>query len=168
VNPGGGFTGAVNLTCSVTGASPSDVDLPSCSFGPAQVTVTVANQAVTSTLKVTTTSASTGFLHRPRSPFWFGTGGSALALAVLLGLPGLGRKRRAFVSFFALLCVLCWTSGCGGGGAGNSGGSGGGSGGGGGGGNSGTTPDTYTVTFNAADAATGKVTAQDYFKFTVN
>jgi hypothetical protein len=46
----------------------------------------------------------------------------------------------------------------------------GGSGGGGGGGSSipGTTPDTYTVTFKAADAATGTVTAQDYFKFTVN
>jgi hypothetical protein len=44
---------------------------------------------------------------------------------------------------------------------------GGGGGGGGGGGNPGTTPDVYTVTFRAADAATGTVTAQDEFNFTV-
>jgi hypothetical protein len=33
---------------------------------------------------------------------------------------------------------------------------------------SGTTPDTYTVTFRAVDAATGTLTAQDYFTISVN
>jgi hypothetical protein len=32
----------------------------------------------------------------------------------------------------------------------------------------GTTPDTYTVTFRAVDAATGTVTAQNFFTMSVN
>jgi hypothetical protein len=32
----------------------------------------------------------------------------------------------------------------------------------------GTTPDTYTVTFRAADAKTGMLTAQDSFTISVN
>jgi hypothetical protein len=32
----------------------------------------------------------------------------------------------------------------------------------------GTTPDQYTVTFRAVDAATGTLTAQDFFTITVN
>jgi hypothetical protein len=38
----------------------------------------------------------------------------------------------------------------------------------GGGANNGTSQDTYTISFHAADAATGKLTAQDYFTLQVD
>lgn len=164
-NPGGGFTGAVNLTCSVTGKNASDVDLPTCSFNPTQVNVTSPTVAVNSTLTINTTAASASFLHVPRTFLWSRGSGSVLAILLMFGIRGLRRNPSRFLGVFLLFFLLATTSACGGGGTSTGGGGGGGSG---GGGNPGTTADTYTVTFHASDAATGTVTAQDYFNFTVN
>jgi len=56
VTPGGGFTGAVALSCAVTGPAGA-ISLPTCSFAPASVTIT--SVAATSTLTVATTSTTT-------------------------------------------------------------------------------------------------------------
>jgi len=81
-------------------------------------------------------------------------GGTFLATALILCINP--RRFRCWalsgLLFFSL--TIGWVAGCGGGS--NSVGP------------VGTTADTYTVTFHAADAATGTVTAQDYFNFTVN
>jgi hypothetical protein len=76
VTPGGGFTGAINLSCSVAGKSSGDQYIPTCSFSPAQVIVT-ATQAGSSTLTVNTTAATTNMLLHQESRPWY-LGGTAL------------------------------------------------------------------------------------------
>lgn len=93
IGSGGGFSGEVNLTCSVTASSTSELNIPTCGVNPSQVKVT------------------------PQSG-----GTSSLVLTTTALVNGVG----------------------------------------------GTTPGTYTVTFHAADAATGTVTAEDYFNFNVS
>lgn len=165
LTPGGNFTGAVNLTCSVSGKTAGDLNMPTCSFNPTQVQVATASQAVSSLITITTTAKTTASLDRPGRNRWLGEG-SALAFLLFFGVPGFRKNRRALLSAVLLVSMIAWVAGCSGGGGTPSPSSSGG-GGGGGGGNSGTTPDIYTVTFNAADVATNKVTAQDYFNFTV-
>jgi hypothetical protein len=165
VLPSGGFTGAVNLTCSVTGTKNNDVNIPQCSFNPAAVTI-ANTSSVQSTLTVTTTAAGTSAAVTGQNRIWTATrSGLALACIVFLGFPG---RRHALAMFRVALCVLVLGGivACGGGGGSatappSSGSSGGGS-------APGTSPDTYTITFHAADAATGTVTAQDYFTLQVN
>ena len=57
VAPGGGFSGAVNLTCSVAGPTGA-TSVPTCSYCSTSVTIS-GTAAATSTLTVTTTSTST-------------------------------------------------------------------------------------------------------------
>jgi hypothetical protein len=156
----GGFAGAVNLTCSVKGKNAGDINLPTCSFNPAQVTLT-SDQYVSSTLTVKTTAPVTSTLAYPASNRWWATGSGAMACVLLFGLGG-GRRRR-LLSAFVLLAALSGISACGGSSSGGTGTTGGG------GAHTvpGTTPDTYTVTFNAADAATGTLTAEDYSTITI-
>ncbi len=165
VNPGGGFTGAVNLTCSVTGTKITDISIPQCSFNPATVTITDPNLAVQSTLAVMTTAPVTTAAVVPQG----GLGPTTrygLTFACLIFL-GFSTRRKARGTLRAVLClaVLGGIAACGGSTgpapSNNSGGSGGST-------TPGTTPDTYTITFYAADAATGTVTAQDYFTVQVN
>ena len=174
----GGFTGAINLTCSVAGQNSSDQKIPTCSFNPTQVTAT-SNQAVSSTLTINTTAATTSALQypsgNPRSGQLYTACCTALATILLLGITPRRFRRRYLMVLLAIFLTLGWVTACGGGGSGSGGSGGGGSGGGGGTGGGGggtttpgTTADVYTVTFHAADAATGTVTAQDYFNFTVN
>lgn len=157
---GGGFTGAVNLTCSVTGSKQTDIHIPTCSFNPAQVSIATANGGATSTLSLNTTAATTSSAadsHLPWKP--------ALPVLAVLVLGSLSKRRGRIGNLIAILlfvCITAWVSGCGGSGSSSSGG------GGGGGGAPGTSADTYTVTFKAVDAATGTVTAQDYFNFSVH
>jgi hypothetical protein len=165
VLPGGGFTGAVNLTCSVTGTKSTDVNIPQCSFNPATVTIT-NTQAAQSTLTVTTTAPGTSAAVIPQDRIWTTTRYS-LTLACIIFL-GFSTRRRAFTMLRVVLCLVALGGivACGGGGSStappNNGGGGGGS------TIPGTTPDTYTITFHAADAATGTATAQDYFTLQVN
>jgi hypothetical protein len=92
---------------------------------------------------------------------WLATrGGLVLAYVILLGFPG---RRRSFALFRIVVCVavLGGILACGGGSSGSTPPVGGNV-------SPGTTSDLYTITFRAADAATGTLTAQDYFTLSVN
>jgi hypothetical protein len=135
-----GFSGTVNLSCKVTTSLTNVSDMPSCSLNPASVTISGAT-AQTSTLTVTTTAASSA--ENDIKKIIWPTGGTTLALVVLLMIP---RRRRSWlaISGMLLLCAAIGAVGC-------SGGSGGG--GGGGGGNPGTTAGTYTITVSGASGS---------------
>jgi ABC-type glycerol-3-phosphate transport system substrate-binding protein len=88
-----------------------------------------------------------------------------LACVLIFGLPG---RRRSLAVLRVLLCVVALgavlggTTGCGGSAGSDKPSSSGTT------LSAGTTPDSYTVTFHAADAATGTVTAQNSFTISVN
>ncbi len=166
VSPGGGFTGAVNLSCSVTGKNPADLHVPTCSFNPIQISIT-GTDAVQSTLTLNTTAGTSAAVRRGHSAWE--SAGATLALLLLCFVPSRKRRFHAWLALILLVSITAWITACGGGSSPATNSSGGGSGGNGGngGGSPGTTPDTYIVTFRAADAATGTVTAQNYFNFIV-
>jgi len=144
VTPTGGFTGAVALTCSVSGPSGA-TDPATCTLSPASVTISGAS-AQTSTLTITTTAPTTAE-NKPVKSFWPSAGGAALAMVFFFGIPA---RRRNWISMLGLLVffVSAAAIGCGGGG----------SGGGGGGGNSGTTPGSYSVTVTGTAGSTAPTT----------
>jgi len=162
VSPVGGFTGALNLTCSVAGKNPTDQNIPTCSFNPAQVNVTDPQLAVGTVFTISTTAPKRATAHSNHAPIFVPLNDVTFAALVLCMLPirRIPRHRLLLV----LLVFVGALSACGGGGGGGvtAGASGGGS------TVPGTTPDTYTVTFRAVDLATGTVTAQDYFNVSVN
>jgi hypothetical protein len=145
-----GFSGTVNLSCSISPTAANDP--PTCSLSPASVTLN-GSTAQTSTLAVTTTAATTGE-NQMKKLFWPSAGGTALALVLMIGIP---RRRRNWLAMLGLaaLFVSIGAIGCGGGGSS-------GSGGGGGGGNTGTPAGTYTVTVTGtgtSSSSTSSVTA---------
>ncbi len=169
LTPGGGFTGAVALTCSVANpgnVSPAAADEPACTLNPATANVTGA-AAVTTTLSVATKArpAATGALaphtNGNERLWWIASGGSSLACVLLLGVPA--RRRRSFMLMLGAFAILTAGMGCGGGGSASNGGGGGGTTGGGGGtggGGStdpGTPPGAYVVTVKAVS---GQITQQ--------
>jgi len=157
----GGFTGAVNVTCGVTGPDTVASTMPACALSPAQVSITSAQPVVTA-LSITTVAATNSSRVVPPSPFpWIRTGGAVLAVLLLFGLPGRRSRRRALLSGIILLVALASVAACGGGGSGGGGGGGGGK------MIPGTPAGVYTILLYAADAATGKVTAQSSFTVTV-
>jgi trimeric autotransporter adhesin len=162
VDGNGGFTGAVNLTCSVAGSSSAYVDIPTCSYAANQLTIT-GSQAVGTTITVTTTAPTSGALHYPRHSDpsrdrWCAASGLVLSALLLFGIPARRFRNRYLLGLFAVFLMMGSITACGGGG----------STGGGGGGQSGTSAGTYTVTLKAVDAATSTLIATDYFTFTVN
>jgi subtilase family serine protease len=164
VIPGGGFTGAVKLSCSVTGSNSGDQNIPICSFNPGSVTIANAD-AAQATLTVTSTSAGTTASASETRVWSMARGGAMLACMLIFGLPG---RRRSFAVLRVLVCVVALgvvlggTTGCGGSAtASNPSNTGSTL-------SAGTTPDRYTVTFRAVDAATGTVTAQNSFTISVN
>ena len=128
-----GFSGVVDLTCSVTTTLTSVSDMPTCSLNPTSVTISGA-AAQTSTLTVNTTAASSAE-NQERRLFWPSASGATFAFVLLFVRP---RKRKGRVAIVGLLLLFVSTGfiGCGGGSIG----------GGGGGGNTGTTPGAYTIT----------------------
>lgn len=126
-----GYSGTVNLSCSISPTAANDP--PTCSLSPASVALS-GSTPQTSTLTVTTTAATTG-KNQIKKLFWPSAGGTALALLLLIGVP---RRRRNWLAIVGLAVLFASISaiGCGGGGGA----------GGGGGGNSGTSAGTYTVT----------------------
>jgi trimeric autotransporter adhesin len=150
--PSNGFTGMVNLSCSIAPTAASDP--ATCSI-PASVSVTGGN--TTATLSVSTTAASAA-LSKPKDLFWPTAGGAVLALVVFFGIPARKRNWPALLGLFVLF-VSVGAIGCGGG----SGGSGGG--GGGGGGSTGTTAGTYTITVTGTS---GTITQTTTVTLTVN
>ncbi len=159
VTPGGGFTGAVKLSCSVSGSKSGDVNIPTCGFTPATVTIT-NSQSAQATLTITSSSGGTATASTRTA-----LGGAVLACALLFGLPG---RRRAFAVLRVLLCcaalgaTLGGVTGCGSASANQNPAASGKN------ASAGTTPDRYAVTFRAVDAATGTLTAQNSFTIVVN
>ncbi|HKO10397.1 MAG TPA: Ig-like domain repeat protein [Acidobacteriaceae bacterium] len=160
LTPSGGFTGAVNLACTVTTSITNPNDPPTCTV-TSPVTISGTAQA-TSTLTVKTTAATTATLHNPLEKFLL-SGGATLAMVFFFGIPA---RRKAWRGVLTVIAILLIGSaiGCGGGGNGSAGNQGGGS----GSGNPGTTPGTYTVTVTGTDAATGKITATTTVTVTVS
>jgi hypothetical protein len=125
VAPSNGFTGTINLSCSI---SPTAASNPAtCSLSPASVTIS-GTTTQTSMLTVTT-MAATSAENRTKRLFWPSAGGTALAVVFFFGIP----RRRNWLAMLGLLvfCVSLGAMGCGGSSSG--------------GGNSGTTPGMYTV-----------------------
>jgi predicted membrane metal-binding protein len=137
------------------------VNIPKCSFNPGTVMIT-NSQSVQSTLTVTTTAAgTTAAADASGNQGWSAIrGGAMLACLVLFGWPG---RRRTLTVLSIVLCgfALGGMMACGGSANGSAPAAGASA-------ASGTTPDTYTVNFRAVDAATGTLTAQDYFTISVN
>ena len=126
-----GFSGTVNLACSISPTAASHP--PTCTLSPSSLILS-GNTEQTSIVTVNTTGA-TSAVKRGERLFW-PTGGTALSVLLFFTV----RRRRNWLAMLGLL-VLALSSGlsaCGGGSM-----SGGGST---GVGNPGTTPGTYTVT----------------------
>jgi hypothetical protein len=149
----GGFTGTVNFTCTV---SPAPTMAPTCSFNPAQATLTSGGQA-TSTLSVKTTAPTTAVLTQPNfghelSPIYamvFPIFGVAL---VGMGFTSGGRKRKRLLGVAigtVLFAGLSLQMACGGG-SGSSGGTGTGT--------PGTPAGSYTVTVTGTSGSTQHTT----------
>jgi hypothetical protein len=137
-----GFSGTVNLTCSITPVAANDP--PTCTLAPASVTLS-GTTTQPSTLTVTTTAATSALVR----PVWRSLGGTALAVVLLLVVP---RRRRSWLAMLVLL-ALAATIGIGGCGGGSGGG------GGGGGGNPGTSAGTYSVKVTGTSGATSATVA---------
>jgi hypothetical protein len=106
-----GFTGTVDLKCSVTTSISGANDMPSCSLNPSSVTIS-GSAAQISTLTVNTI-APTNAENRIYKLIW-PESGTALALIVLLAVP---RRRRNWLLITSLFLVVAafGVAGCGGG-----------------------------------------------------
>jgi hypothetical protein len=154
VTPSAGFTGQVNLACSVTTSLTNPTSPPTCTLGAGGTStssVTIAgNGAVSTTLAVQTTAA-TNNASRPPMNLHLGGGSAALACFMLFCIPSWHRRWRNMLGLLLFLVALAGSGiiACGGnfslpGGNGN--------------GNSGTTPGAYTVTVTGTVGATAVTT----------
>ncbi|MGA2652532.1 MAG: chitobiase/beta-hexosaminidase C-terminal domain-containing protein [Terracidiphilus sp.] len=109
ITPSGGFTGTVTLTCAVTSSPAGAMDPPTCTA--AQPAVISGSSAVTSTITISTTGASTAALHDPFNRN-LALGGGTLAAFLIFCLPLRRRKWQTLLclvlfSAIAALCVGC-------------------------------------------------------------
>jgi trimeric autotransporter adhesin len=162
VAPANGFTGGVNLTCTVSTQMTGVLDLPGCSLSP--TTVTISSGAVTSTLTISTTASTSGTASPSANPFGPGLAIPMLAFVFIFGI---GAKRRVWIRILGVLLLTLWIGPIACGGGGGTGGSGGGGGGGGGGGSTGTIAGQYYVTVTGKDAASGQISSQVTLSVTV-
>jgi hypothetical protein len=148
--PGGGFTGAVALSCAVTATPTGATEVPTCSVTtPPAITNTTA---VTATLTVNTTAktAASSENHLPRG-FAIG-GGISLASLFFLILPNRRRTFRRLRMMLSVIAVALFTGamfGCGGSSStppSNPG-------------NAGTTPGTYVITVTGTSGTLSQTTA---------
>jgi hypothetical protein len=143
----GGFSGAVNLTCTTSSS------LLTCSLNPA--TVNVNGQAATTlTVKAASSGATAGLSPAPSRNRWLPVrllgwrgGTAALALCIVVVFP-VRRRRTIAVVLLPVLVVASFLAGCGSM-NGSIGGGGGGGGGGGISGFSGAPANTYSVVVTA-------------------
>ncbi len=163
VSPSNGFSGQVNLTCSVTTTISNTTDAPGCLL-PASVTLSGTGSA-TAILTVTTTAPTSASTI---APVFFAGGGAALAMVLFVGLPA---RRRAWQNLLTtalkttlgVMAAVLVVSGIGCGSSSHpSTTSGTGS------LSSGTTPGAYVVAITATDAATGTIKATTTLNVTVN
>jgi trimeric autotransporter adhesin len=156
VTPAGGYTGTVDMSCAISSSPTGAQDLPSCSITP--TVVISGTTAGTATLTISST-ATTGALSFPvNSPFnhggWYAAGGTALACAVMFGIPA---RRRAWRAMMAVVLFAGFASiaiGCGGGSTNAT--------------KTGTTPGAYVVTVTGVDSATSTVKATTTINLTIN
>jgi hypothetical protein len=159
VTGSGGYSGTMNLSCSLAKSPAGAQSLPTCALNPAKVTL-VSGANGTSTLTVNTTAASTSAIARPTEQHLWKLGGGAVLTALLFfGIPF---RRRRWTSMLALLLLVAVAGaiGCGGGG---------GTGGGGGGGSitPATTAGNYSFTVIATDSANSQITTSTTIPVTV-
>jgi hypothetical protein len=109
VTPSGGFTGTVAVSCAITTSPAGAIDPPSCTAS--QPTAISGAAAVTSTLTITTTAASTAALQYPMNRN-LAVGGGTLTALVLFFLPFRRRKWRTFLSLVALAALALGPVGC--------------------------------------------------------
>ncbi|MGA7340571.1 MAG: Ig-like domain-containing protein [Terracidiphilus sp.] len=133
-----GFSGTVNLTCSIAPVAANDP--PTCALSPSSVTLS-GTTAQTSTLTVTTAAATSAAAR----PLWRPLGGTALAVVLMLAIP---RRRRSWFAMLVLLAIVgsIGVAGCGGGSSKGSG-------------NPGTTAGTYTITVTGTSGSTSATVA---------
>lgn len=136
ISSAGGFSGTVNLSCSVayTGSGTA-TDAPTCSLNPTQAQVSSSSTAST-TLTVSTTASSSARLNNPFLPWG---GGALAAVLIFIGVP---RRRWRGLTLMVILGMamagMCIGCGGGSGGSGNNPPA-----------NSGTTTGNYSVTVTA-------------------
>jgi hypothetical protein len=146
--PENGFTGTINLSCTVTSPTGAS-DTPTCGV-PASVNVT-SDAAVSATVSLTTTAAAKN--QAPTDPLrrmhW--PGRVALACGLLFAGSFTRRARRFIFPLAVLIASIGFAGfdGCGGGGAANSGG-----------GSTGTTAGNYSVTVTGTAAGISPVNVQ--------
>jgi endoglucanase len=146
--PGNGFSGTVNLTCSVSGGPGGATIPPTCSV-PATVGVTgTAVATVTMTISTAGSTAANGRRRGGEQKGIPGAGGDAVLACVLLLAGGITRRRKnltLMLVLFAGFCCIAVASACGGGGGMS---------------NPGTTAGAYTVTVTGAATGTSSATVQ--------
>jgi hypothetical protein len=152
VTPSGGFTGSVNLSCSI---APAAAISPTCSL-PASVTI--AGTAASSATLTVQTVAPTQAENSPQKNFFLRGGGSIGVCLLLLGIPRRHKGWRKILGVLLLAVSIGTIAGCGGGGSTATGGAPTG----------GTTPGTYTVTVIGVDQATGTDKSNTAVTLTVN
>jgi hypothetical protein len=155
VTPSAGFTGQVNLACSVTTNLANPNSPPTCTLGTGSTStssVTIAGSgAVSTTLVVQTTAATSNASLSPRD-IHMGGGSAVLACFILFFMPLRHRKWRNMLGLLLILVALAGGGviACGGsfaltGRSGNA--------------NSGTTPGNYTATVVGTVGTTTVTTA---------
>lgn len=113
VTPVAGFTGTVTLTAKVTSMPAGAQSLPALSFMPTNVVMISDANPGTATLTIATTRAQST-AAQATTETWRAAGGTTLACALLLWIPGL-RRRRALLCAVAMLAALAGSAiGCGG------------------------------------------------------
>lgn len=161
VNGVNGFSGNVNLACSVTGTPTSANDPITCTLGAGSTAGDSTSVSIsaggTATLTVYTTAATS--MNRTPPFFWPAGGGAVLAFVFGFFVP---RRRRGWYAMFVLFALLVSGASiaCGGGGGGGGTGSGGSS-------NPGTTTGMYTVKVTASNTS-GSITNSTNVTVTVN
>jgi hypothetical protein len=119
ITSGGGFTGNVAMTASLT-SSPSGGTLPpTFSFGTTTPVGITAAGAGTATLTIETTAASSpcsSANQMPRGIPWYAGGSAVLASLFLFGIPKRRRRWRSMLGMLLLLTAfVCGVLACGGG-----------------------------------------------------
>lgn len=137
-----GYSGTVNLSCSISPTAAHDP--ATCSLSPESVTLS-GTTVQTSTLTVTTTAFSAK--NQMKKLPWTPASGTILALVLLIGIP---RKRRNWLMMLGLALLFASVSaiGCGGGGSKGSSGPAG---------NNGTSAGVYIVTVTGTGTSSGSL-----------
>lgn len=105
--PANGFTGTVNLSCTVSGPSGA-TSLPQCSV-PGSETI-----SGTSTASATVTIATTGATANNTSGGWLPTAAGVTAAGFFVLLGNVRRWRKCFMSLLTMVAIGFAFSGCGG------------------------------------------------------